>query len=111
MLFNEFIVIVKSGTPFDKGQMQESWAFFDTPYQYVAIADIQRTPYFVYNEEGTVYTQKNKGFIRNGIVGQINNALWSESLGLPYSYEEANKTLADRRNSMLLGQGAIEVIR
>ena len=111
MLFNEFMLIVQSGTPFDTGQMMDSWAFFDTPYQYVAIADVNRTPYFVFNEEGTIFSTKNKGFIKNGIVGQINNALYSEQLGLPYSYEEANKTLADRRNSLLLSQGAIEVIR
>ena len=111
MLYSQFITIVQSGTPFDKGQMMDSWAFFDTPYQYVAIADVSRTPYFVFNEEGTIYTQKNKGFISKGIVGQINNALYSEQLDLPYSYEEANKTLAQRRNSILMSQGAIEVIR
>jgi hypothetical protein len=111
MEFNTFQNVVKAGTPFDKGQMMDSWLFYDTPYRFVAQADIARTPYFVYNEEGTIYTTKNKGFISKGIVGQINQITYSENLGLPYSYEETNKTLANRRNKLLEQMGVLEVIR
>lgn len=111
MEYSKFTKIVRAGTPFATGKMMNSWRFFRTPLYDVAIADVDTTPYFVFNEEGTIYTQKNKGFISNGIVGQVNMAHWSEDLGLPYSEEPTNKTLQARNNEMLLGIGAIEVIR
>ena len=109
MDFNTFQGTVKAGTPFDTGQMMDSWLFYDTPYQFVAQADIARTPYFVFNQEGTIYTQKNKGFI-DRIVGEINYITYSENLGLPYDYSEINDTL-DQRNTILQQQGALEVVK
>lgn len=109
MQFNTFQNVVKAGTPFDKGQMMDSWLFYDTPYQFVSQADIARTPYFVYNQEGTIYTQKNKGFI-DRIVGQINYITYSENLGLPYSFADVDATLQNR-SEILAQLGALEVIK
>ena len=108
MDFNTFQNVVRAGTPFDKGNMMENgWKYFDTPYKYVAIADTFTVPYIVYNEEGTIYTQKNKNFIREGIMGQLMHISQSETLGLPYSYKETNKTLAQRRLSLMENAGVI----
>lgn len=112
MDFNTFQNVIRAGTPFDKGNMMENgWAYFDTPYQFIAIANTNGVPYIVFNEEGTVYSQKNKGFIRNKLTGQLNHITQSEQLGLPYSYKETNKTLANRRNSIMLSKGVLGVTR
>lgn len=112
MDFNTFQNVVRAGTPFDTGYMMTNgWAYFDTPYQYVAIANINTVPYIVFNELGTIYSQKNKGFISKGIVGQLNRITQSEILGLPYSYKETNDLLRDRQNDLLVSQGVLEVIK
>lgn len=109
MDFATFQNVIMAGTPFRTGNMMSNgWAYFDTPYRYEAHANINAVPYIVFNEEGTIYTQKNKGFISQGIVGQLNHITWSETLGLPYSYENTDKTLASRRNSMLMAMGAVQ---
>lgn len=108
MDFPTFQSIVMAGTPFRTGNMMSNgWAYFDTPYRYEAHANVNAVPYIVFNEEGTIYTTKNKGFISKGIVGQLNYASWSETLGIPYNYEESNKIVKDRRNSMLLAMGTV----
>ena len=112
MDFGTFQKVIMAGTPFDKGvMMQQGWAYFDTPIQFIAIANTNGVPYIVYNEEGTIYTQKNKGFISKGLTGQLNHITWSEQLGLPYTYEETNKTLRQRRNSIMQSMGVLGVSR
>lgn len=109
MDFNTFQNTVKAGTPFDSGQMMDSWLFYDTPYQFVAQADVARTPYFVFNQEGTIYTQKNKGFI-DRIVGEINAITYAENTGVRLDYSIVDDTL-DQRNTILQQMGALEVIK
>jgi hypothetical protein len=112
MDFSTFQEVVRAGTPFDTGYMMTNgWAYFDTPYQFVAIANETGVPYIVYNEDGTIYSKKNKGFISKGITGQLNQITYSEQLGLPYSFKEQDNTLRDRRNDMLVSMGVLEVRR
>lgn len=108
MEYAQFQNIVRSGVPFDTGNMyQNGMDFFDTPYYYRASFNINRVPYIVYNEEGTIYTKKNKGFISRGIVGAINRATYSETLGLPFAYSGYNNTVAKRNNEILVSMGVM----
>ena len=111
MDFNTFQQEIRYLTPFDNGNMMiNGWAFFDTPYQYVGIANVNAVPYIVFNEEGTIYTTKNKGFISEKITGRLNEITQSEILGLPYQ-SNANETVQKRQNDMLVSKGVLEVIK
>lgn len=111
MDFNTFQQEIRALTPFDTGNMMTNgWAFFDTPYQYIGIANTQAVPYIVYNEEGTIYTTKNKGFISQKITGRLNAITQSEILGLPIDYNETSETMK-KRNDILVSQGVLEVIK
>ena len=67
----------------DTGYMASNGAeFFDTPYELVAIYNTNRVPYIVFQEEGTRYYNKNKGFITTKADGKINRFIQSDILGL-----------------------------
>ena len=108
MDFAQFQNIVRFNMPFDTGNMFSNGTdFFDTPYFYRASYNINRVPYIVFNEEGTIYTQKNKGFISQKTVGMINRATYSENLGLPFDTRPINNTIGQRNNQVLISMGVM----
>jgi len=108
MDYAQFINIIKANMPFDKGNMFNNGAdYFDTPYFFKANYNNDRVPYIDYNEFGTIYTKKNKGFISQKTVGVINRATWSESLGLPFDNKPYNDEVATRNNSILEQMGVM----
>lgn len=106
--YETFQSIVKVNMPFDTGNMYANGVvFFDTPYYYRAAYDINRVPYIVFNEEGTVYSQKNKGFISQKTTGAVNRAVQSIILGLPYNEKEISEEYSKRNNEILISQGVM----
>jgi|LGOV01.1.fsa_nt_gb ABC-type lipoprotein export system ATPase subunit len=109
MEFTQFANIIRGNMPYDKGNMFSNGVdFFVTPYYDLGAYNNNRVNYIRYNEEGTKYTKKNKGFISKKTVGMVNKATWSENLGLPFDSTEMNEEVAKRNNDLLLKQGAIE---
>lgn len=108
MDYARFQNIVMVNAPFDTGVlMNEGIIFTDTAFYMRAHYDTASVEYIIYNEEGTKFTQVNKGFIGKKTVGAINNAIYSETLGLRDTDREENSELARRRNEILISQGAI----
>ncbi len=104
-----FFSIIKANMPFDKGNMFANGVDeISTPYYDLASYNNERVNYIRYNEEGTIYTKKNKGFISKKTVGMVNKAIWSDNLDLPFDYTEINETVAERNNSILIKQGVME---
>ena len=113
----EFENTVRANAPFDKGALMGSIIFEHNPYYSKAIYDDNILPYIRYQNEGFIHwiTKKpvtvNVGFIENKTVGAINRIIQSSILGLPYSYEETNRVLANRQNEILTQQGVIVRVR
>jgi len=104
-----FFGVVRANMPYDKGNMfMNGIDEFITPYYDLAAYNNDRVNYIRYNEEGTIYTKKNKGFISKKTVGMVNRIMWSENLGLPYDFSEIDETLAVRNNDILTKQGVID---
>ena len=91
----------------DTGFMASNGAeFFETPYELVAIYNTNTVPYIVFNEEGTRYTQKNKGFISVKAEGKISRFIYSEALGIPYNKLENNQIILENNNKLMVELGA-----
>lgn len=113
MRHSTFINTCRVNAPFKSGRlMNEGIIFIETPTYHKATYDSSIVKYITYQEEGFQHyiskkqVTKNKGFISRKTVGAINNIVYSENLGLPYSLEEPNEELARRRNEILQSQGA-----
>lgn len=103
----DVIEIVLANIPIDTGFMARTApAFFETPYEITVI--YSGVDYLEYNEEGTIYTQKNKGFISKKTTGLINRYGWSKSLGLPLDKTENNEALLENQDKLLEELGVIE---
>ena len=108
-LYNLVEIVVGNMAEFaDTGKMaREGAEFFETPNELVAIYNVTGVPYIVFQEEGTKYYDKNKGFIKNKAEGKINRFLWSEALGLPYDTTENDKVLLDNQDKLLVQIGGL----
>lgn len=105
-------LVVNGNMPYDTGFMFLAGAkFFDNDHFQLVKYDVERVPYIVYNEEGTRFTQVNKGFIRNKTVGDLLRH---------QSYQESGdrapmlklEDRAKRRGSFnMIKQGALEKIK
>lgn len=64
--------VVVSNMPFRSGFMFVHGAkFYETEHYILTRYDLQAVPYIRYNEEGTIFTQKNKGFISQKTIGEL----------------------------------------
>ena len=94
--------------PYDTGFMFLSGAkYFETEHFLLAVYDTERVPYIVYNEEGTIYSTKNKGFISQRTVGALNRYAAGVDKSVMSRYEETNNR---RGSTNMIKQGALDKI-
>jgi len=112
MALKEMRDIVQAQLPYDTGFMFLSGvSYFETNHFLMAIYDTSRVPYIVYNEEGTIYTQKNKGFISQKTVGAINRFGAYKNTGEHVNVLSQYQDLNNRRGSTnMIKQGALDKI-
>jgi len=113
MQFIDFIRTCQANAIFDSGETLQSIMFEDNAFFMRATYDANIAPQIRYQEEGFIHwiTKKpvtvNVGWISQKTVGAINRIKYSETLGLPYSYEETNNELAYRANEILINEGVL----
>ena len=105
-------MVVTSNMPYDTGFMSLNGArFFETNAFLLCKYDIERVPYIVYNEEGTIYTTKNKGFIKQQTIGDLLRHAAYKNAGLQAPFDKLDKTVKRRASLDMIKQGAIDKIR
>ena len=98
--------------PYDTGYMYlEGASFYETNSFLLARYEISRVPYIVYNEEGTVYTTKNQGFIKKQTVGHLNLFASYKEAGLQAPFGKLDKHIKRRGSTDMIKQGALDKIR
>lgn len=112
MDLQDFRSIIQAQIPYDTGFMFLSGVkYYQTEHFLMAEYDTSRVPYIVYNEEGTIYTTKNKGFISERTVGALNRFATYEDKGeralVISRYEEYNNR---RGSTNMIKQGALDKI-
>ena len=104
----DIVEIILGNFPFDTGFMSRNGAeFFEDSEKITVIYNTTAVPYIVYNEEGTIYTTKNKGFITVRAEGKLNEYLTSQLLGLHYNKNKNNKTILERQHKLYVELGAV----
>lgn len=112
LTLNEFRMIVQDNMPYDTGYMFLNGArFFETDSYLLCKYDINRVPYIVYNEEGTIYTQKNKGFIKQKTVGALMQYAYYKSNNMRAPFNTLNERIKRRASTDMIKQGALDKIR
>jgi len=94
--------IVVANMPFRSGFMFIHGAkFYETDHYILTRYDLQAVPYIRYNEEGTIFTQKNKGFISVKTVGEL---IAAEALGVPTTgYSDASRKRVMELSCVIIG--------
>ena len=111
MNLSQFRALCLNEVPVDTGYMlTNGFIFYETPTTLRMDADITSVPYIVYNEEGTVFSTANQGFISQGMVGAINKAVVKEANGMDISPEHQNREEQIRKKSLIMNSGAIQKI-
>lgn len=106
--FQNFQDVINSQVPFDTGNMfQNGIDYFDTPEYYLASYNVYRVPYIIYNEMGTKYSVKNKGFISDKTVGLLNYITQQNSVGVQAIFGDIDNTIKER-NSILQSMGTMK---
>lgn len=104
--------IVLANMPYDTGFMfLEGASFYETNAFLLCRYEITRVPYIVYNEEGTVYTTKNQGFIRDKTVGDLNRHASYKQAGLVAPPETLGDRVKRRGSLDMIKQGALDKVR
>ena len=112
LTLNEMRMIVTANMPYDTGFMSLAGArYSENAHFMVTRYDIERVPYIVFNEEGTIYTEKNKGFIREQTVGDLMRHAQYKDAGLRLPFTNLNERVKRRASTDMLKQGAIDKIR
>jgi len=102
-------LVVTTNMPYDKGFMFMAGAkFFETEHFMLCKYNTERVPYIIYNEEGTIYTTKNKGFIRDRTIGDLNRHLIYEMNGVKAPTLKLEDRAKRRASDVMLGQGVLE---
>lgn len=98
--------------PYDTGYMfLEGAAFYETNNFLLCRYEITRVPYIVYNEEGTVYTQVNQGFIRDKTVGDLNLHASYKEAGFRAPPNTLDERIKRRGSLNVIKQGALDKIK
>lgn len=103
--------IVTSNMPYDTGFMSLAGAkFSENNHMMIVRYDTERVPYIVYNEEGTIYTQKNKGFISEKTIGALLMFNQHKKAGNRLPFTRMNEGIKRRASTNMIKQGALEKI-
>jgi hypothetical protein len=106
MNLQEMRSIVQAQMPYDTGFMFLAGArYYETAHFLLTVYDTERVPYIIFNEEGTIYTDKNKGFISQQTVGALNRFGASQDKSVLSRYENYNNR---RGSTNMIKQGALE---
>lgn len=98
--------------PYDTGFMSLAGAkFFDTNMFILVKYDIDRVPYIVYNEEGTIYTEVNKGFIRQKTVGDLMRHANYKKHDMQAPFTRLDERVKRRASTDMISAGALEKIK
>ena len=109
MNLNEMRMIVQSNMPYDTGFMFMSGAKFQENNHFIICRyDTETVPYIIYNEEGTKYTEKNKGFISKQTVGELNRMAQFMQHGMKTKLQDDVKR---RASTNMVKEGALEKIK
>lgn len=108
MNLHEFRNVCLAEVPVDtRNMLLNGFRFYETDLFFRCQADLGAVPYIYYNEEGTVFTQKNKGFISNGMVGAVTRAFTMDANGQPHSiYQTSEESV--RSKVLQVESGVIE---
>lgn len=105
-------MIVSNNMPYDTGFMSQNGArFFETEHFMLCKYDIERVPYIVYNEEGTKFSVKNKGFIKHKTIGDLQRQAAYKEAGLQAPMNTLDENVKRRASFNMMKQGAIEKLR
>ena len=98
--------------PYDTGFMFLNGArFFETNAFMLCKYDIERVPYIVYNEEGTVFTTKNQYFIRRKTIGDLLRHSSYNEAGMQAPFDKLDERVKRRGSFDMIKQGALDKIR
>jgi len=98
--------------PYDTGFMSLAGAKYIETNTYILVRyDTERVPYIVYNEEGTIYTQVNKGFIREKTVGDLMRHAYYRDNGMRLPFSKLDERVKRRASTNMIGAGALEKIK
>ncbi len=105
-------MVVVGDMPYDTGYMFLNGAsFYETNAFILVKYDIERVPYIIYNEEGTIFTTKNQYFIRDKTIGDLQRHAAYQQAGLHAPMDTLNETVKRRGSLNMIKQGAIDKIR
>jgi hypothetical protein len=108
---NDFRNACLGEVPVDtRNMLLNGFRFYETDILFRCQADLGAVPYIYYNEEGTVFTQKNKGFISQKMVSAVNNLMVADMNGQTYSQYRPNEE-ALRDKVLQVESGVIEKLR
>ena len=105
-------MVVVNNMPYASGYMFLNGAkFFETEHFMLCKYDIERVPYIIYNEEGTVFSTKNQYFIREKTIGDLQRHAAYKEAGMRAPMDTLNERVKRRASLDMIKQGAIEKIR
>ena len=108
----EFRNVVLENMPYDTGYMfLEGCSFYETNSFLLARYEITRVPYIVYNEEGTIFTTKNKGFIREKTMGDLMRHASYNQAGMQAPVGKLDEHVKRRGSLDVIKQGALDKIK
>jgi len=109
MNLNDFRNVALSQVPVDsRNMLLNGFRFYETDLFFRVVADLDAVPYIYYNEEGTVFTEKNKGFFSKKMKGAIESAFIKDSNGEDMTPLYTANEEAIRKDVSLANAGVIE---
>lgn len=109
-MLNDIRNIVVSNMPYDTGNMFMRGArFIETDLYWQVVYDLNLVPYIYYQEEGTVHSTKNKGFISKKTENELQNLIAMRMNGMTEPYVPKNDNI--RTRAQMVSAGVIENIR
>ena len=104
-------LVVGSNMPYDTGFMFLAGAnYYENEHFMMAQYDMNAVEYIYYNEYGTIYTQKNVGFIAEKTVGEINFLTSLNNAGYQQRLSGFSEQAKRRGSTSMLSQGALDKI-
>lgn len=108
---SELRLIVTTNMPYDTGYMFLAGSrYFENEHYMLCKYDTERVPYIIYNEEGTVFSVKNRGFIARRTMGEINYIIQMRKAGGHTSLSGLTEIAKRRGSTNMIKQGAMDKI-
>jgi len=102
-------LIVTSCMPYDTGNMfMNGCRFFETEHYLMAVYDVERVPYIIYNEMGTRFSTKNQYFIQDKTIGALNQRQTEESKGIFKPISKWEDEVKRRATNINIDMGALD---